>query len=224
MTKTIEDLFFYLATGADILIVLLFLVFFKKTKDDKGITCIAVYCFLFLLINYLADFVLPNFVHFFYSLFTYVEYSAFSYFLWLNTKHPVFKRLISYISIIFLILLTFYYFTTPFRSLDSVPIGVETIIILVFCFYYLYEQMNDTSNLFIYNKYQFWVITGMMIYLAGSFFIYIFANQLDTKFLQKYWFLTLVFYVIKNIFFAIGFLLNTKPKNNSNAELKPYLN
>ena len=70
--------------------------------------------------------------------------------------------------------------------------------------------MNDTTNLFIYSKYQFWIILGMMIYLAGSFFIYIFANQLAPKDVAKYWFFTNIFYIIKNIFFSIAIILNAK--------------
>jgi uncharacterized membrane protein YedE/YeeE len=72
--------------------------------------------------------------------------------------------------------------------------------------------MNNTDNLFIYNKYEFWVIIGFLIYLAGSFFIYIYANQLDPKFIYNYWFLTNIFYIIKNVLFAIG--IHTYVKND----------
>ena len=86
------------------------------------------------------------------------------------------------------------------------PIGFETILILIFSFYYLYEQMNDNQNLFIYSNYSFWVILGFMIYLAGSFFIYIFANQ--TQEAIKYWYFTNIFSILKDLFFIIALLLN----------------
>ena len=54
-----------------------------------------------------------------------------------------------------------------------------------------------------------------MIYLAGSFFIYVFAKQVDKEILNQYWFLTNVFYIIKNIFFAIGILTFRKTNQKS---------
>ncbi len=114
--------------------------------------------------------------------------------------------------------------TTP-KNIDSVPIGIETILILIYSFYYFYEQINDTSNLFIYITYQFWIVIGIMIYLAGSFFIYIFANHVDRQTLNQYWFLTNVFYVIKNILFVVAILIHVKQsKNPPPAKFRPYLN
>jgi hypothetical protein len=70
--------------------------------------------------------------------------------------------------------------------------------------------MKDTENLFIYSRFSFWIILGMMIYLAGSFFIYIFATQfyLDEKTLAKYWIFTNIFSILKNIFFTIAIFIN----------------
>jgi hypothetical protein len=85
--------------------------------------------------------------------------------------------------------------------------------------------MSDLSNEFIYNKFAFWIITGFLIYLAGSFFIYVFAAQVDKEILQEYWFLTNAFYSLKNIIFALGYLVVIKKiKNPKPMELSPYLN
>jgi hypothetical protein len=93
----------------------------------------------------------------------------------------------------------------------SVPIGVETIFILTFSFYYLYEQMNDTTTLFIYNKPPFWIILGIVLYLAGSFFIYLFASYLTADELKKFWVITNLFSILKNILFCIAIYINAKP-------------
>src|SRR6187431_2807300 len=119
MTKTIEDLFLYLAQGSDILVIFLFILFIKKCKSEKELWTVAIYCFLFLVINYIADFVFQNLIHFFYSLFTYIEYIAFAYFLWLNIKSPLFRKIIFIGSCLFIVGLTIYYQTTEFRSIDS---------------------------------------------------------------------------------------------------------
>ncbi|MGZ4036474.1 MAG: hypothetical protein ACXVPQ_01525 [Bacteroidia bacterium] len=93
-------------------------------------------------------------------------------------------------------------------AIDSVPIGIETILILIFSFYYFYEQMQDTTNLFIYTRYPFWIVLGMVLYLSGSFFIYIYSSQLSQEEIRKYWIFTNIFSILKNIFFAIAIVVN----------------
>ncbi|MDQ3277122.1 MAG: hypothetical protein M3Q06_02275, partial [Bacteroidota bacterium] len=96
--------------------------------------------------------------------------------------------------------------------IDSIQIGVETIIILIFSYYYLYERMNDTTTLYVYSTFSFWIVIGMVLYLAGSFFIYIFADSLPKADVDKYWIVTNVLSILKNIFFAIAIIVNSKPQ------------
>lgn len=90
---------------------------------------------------------------------------------------------------------------------DSIPIGVETILVLIFSIYFLFEEINNPNIIFLYNNYRFWIIVGFMIYLAGSFFIYILANFLSRPQLLFYWQFIDVFLILKNIFFTIGILV-----------------
>ena len=99
--------------------------------------------------------------------------------------------------------------------IDSIQIGIETIIILIFSFYYLYERMNDTSTLFIYNTYPFWVILGMVLYLSGSFFVYIFADSLSLADREKFWIIPNIFSIIKSILFVIAIIIHATPKKNT---------
>lgn len=89
----------------------------------------------------------------------------------------------------------------------------------------MYEQMNDTENSFIYNRYHFWIVIGIMLYLAGSFFIYIFADQVNNKTIDQYWFLTHVFYILKNVMITISLILLVNQRNKPTSEkFHPYLN
>ena len=108
-------------------------------------------------------------------------------------------------------------------KLDSFPIGVESILVLVYSSYFFYEQINNPKQLFIYNEYSFWIATGIMIYLSGTFFIYIFANQIPKNEVALYWSFTYIFLAIMNILFSVGILIlglnpkkkhHTKPKAN----------
>jgi hypothetical protein len=98
----------------------------------------------------------------------------------------------------------YYFLLSKEPILDSVPIAIETLLIFIFSFIYFYEQLNDTSQLFIYNKPSFWAAFGVLLYLSGSFFIYILANQIDFRDFGKYWMVTNVASIIKNVFFGIA--------------------
>jgi hypothetical protein len=228
MTITIENLFFYSAIGSDLLVLLLFILFLKNYKKNNSIILIAIYIIIALILGVTGKFVTHDFMFYAYGAFTFIEYILFSTIFYLNIKSKIVRKVIFFISIIFTVFLLIYYSQMSFRSIDSIPIGVETIFILLYAFYYLFEQMNDLENSFIYNKYHFWLIIGIMLYLAGSFFIYVFANQVDEAIVNQFWLLTNVFYIIKNIFFAIAFLILVKqskvscPKSHKN--MYPYLN
>jgi hypothetical protein len=70
--------------------------------------------------------------------------------------------------------------------------------------------MVAPSQILIYNRYHFWIVCAFMIYLSGSFFIYIFANQVDQNTLNIYWMFTNVFTILKNVFFSISILVFRK--------------
>lgn len=226
MAKTIEDLFVYLVFATDILIIILFILFLKEIKLKNSIWALVIYSFVDIFVNFSTLRLDLSYLFriFLYDFFTTLEYSVFAYFLWNHIKNLFFRKLIVGISIVFIAFLIFYYSLADFRSIDSIPIGIESILILLFSFYYFFEQINDTKALFIYNKYSFWIVTGIMIYLAGSFFIYVFANHLDTALLMKYWFLTNVFYVIKGFFICYGIFIQVKHvKKSHRINLHPSL-
>lgn len=162
---------------------------------------------------------------FLYSSFTFFEYALFAVCLYNTIKNKTFRKFIAFTSIIFSIFLLIYNLKVKVLGLDSVPIGIETILILIFSFYYFYEQMQDTTNLFIYNRYPFWVVLGIILYLAGSFFIYIYSTQLTSQEeLNKYWIFTNIFSILKNIFFTIAIIVNANrsvKKTPKNYKLYP---
>jgi hypothetical protein len=159
---------------------------------------------------------------FLYSSFTFIEYILFVWILFLSIKNQRFRKIIQIASSFFLIFLIAYNLSINVKGIDSVPIGIEAILILIFSFYYFYEQMNGTQNLFIYNKSSFWTILGMMLYLAGSFFIYIYASQLASKEVAKYWIFTNIFSIIKNLFFTVAILVNSRQKKGSASDRVSY--
>jgi hypothetical protein len=86
--------------------------------------------------------------------------------------------------------------------------------------------MNEPSILLVYNDFRFWIVLGMVLYLAGSFFIYILSDQMERNEFIEYLIFTFVFYTLKNIFFAMGIFVHAtkepKPIKHTKNEI-PYL-
>ena len=222
-TKTIENLFNYLAFYSDFLPILFFLLFWKKTKVNKGLWIVLVYSIYDFFTNigllYLSH--KPSKV-FLYSSYTFIEYFLFAYFVFITIKNRSFKKFIVYASLVFAIFLIIYNLIVKVVGIDSIPIGVEAILILIFSFYYLYEQMQDTEVLFVYSRHSFWITLAFMLYLAGSFFIYIYASQLPPKQIAHYWIFTNIFSILKNIFFTIGITIYSTQSSKKPMNYKLY--
>jgi ABC-type Fe3+-siderophore transport system permease subunit len=157
---------------------------------------------------------------FYYGFVTLFEYSLFFLFLFFSIKNKKAKKAILISSAVYITFLIAYTLIVKIRRINSVPIGIETLLILIYSFYYLFEQMNDPKTLFIYSRYQFWVLVGFMLYLSGSFFIYIFTNQLPQPEVLKYWFIIDIFLILKNVFFItalLTFIIQQKKKTPPNS-------
>ncbi|MDP4260926.1 MAG: hypothetical protein Q8941_00230 [Bacteroidota bacterium] len=131
------------------------------------------------------------------------------------------SKIIIIIASIFFFAFQVIYFFTPHKKFDSIPIGIEAILIFIFIFFFLYEQFKDVKDLPIYDNYFFWVSIGLFIYLGGSFFIYLMANIISREELDRYWLFTYVAEIIKNLLFAAAIYIYSKnpTKKNTNRAL-----
>lgn len=227
MTKTIEDLFVLLGTSTDLIVIVFLLLNYRVLKNEESVKLIIIACSALFALN-LTGFLAPTSVkNIVYPAFTLCEFTFVALFLRLHIKSVSFKKFILISILLFYAFVFMEFFFYSLSGVDSIPIAVESIVILIFSFYYLYEQMNEIGTQFIYNRYHFWIVVGLMIYLAGSFFIYVFANQVDQAILQQWWIITVILYIIKNIFFLIAVILLIKEKKNPpriNHTYSPYLN
>jgi hypothetical protein len=140
----------------------------------------------------------------------------------------LFRKIIIFISILFILFQVFYVTTIAQKRLDSIPIGIETIFIFIYIFYFFYEFSKNTKGVFIYNHYTFWIAVGSMIYLGGSFFFYILINNLHQDEVDKFGNMTYVAEIIKNLLFALSIYMYKKfpinkthniPKNIPNLDM-----
>lgn len=134
------------------------------------------------------------------------------------------KLFILVLSSLFFAFQIYYFFTTNIKLLDSIPIGIETILILIYIVFCFYEQFNISTTEFAYKKYWFWIMIGILAYLSCSFFFNIMANSVEFKLIKPYWYITFLFEIIKNILFSIAIILMSKINDNDNKQKSvPYL-
>lgn len=157
--------------------------------------------------------------------YTYLEYLFFSAIFWFTFTNKRIKRFILIASLSFLAFLLIYYSYNKIQRLDSVPVGIETILIFIYIFLFFYQSSRNIQNLYIYNHYCFWIAAGIFIYLGGSFFYFILINHLNKDQIASFQDLTYVAEIIKNVLFGIAiFVYSKQPKAKaSNSENVPLL-
>lgn len=166
------------------------------------------YSLVIFLFNFFYDYIYGTLGTVYYLIYTFIEYICFAYVLWLHILNRRFRIFIYCSSIAFFIFQVIYFLIDGKRLLDSVPIGVESILVLIYIFYFFYGQLkSNTEAISLYLQPIFWFATGILIYLSGTFFFYILVNHMQKAQILQYWFITYIFDILKNIFFTIGILV-----------------
>jgi len=91
-----------------------------------------------------------------------------------QTSFTKFKKVLAIISVIFIVI-NFSIFENFFNydSFSGNLLATEAYILLVYCMlYYLSELKDDSKNLFAGPD--FWVVTGLSIYVVINFFVFLF--------------------------------------------------
>ncbi len=147
---------------------------------------------------------------YYHALYTFLEYLAFASIFWLNIQNRPFRKIIIICSILFFLFELYYVTGNTVQKLDSVPIGLETILIFIYIFFFFYDFSKNAKDTFIYNHYCFWLSVGVLIYLGGSFFYYILVNSLNRDEIATFEKLTFIAELIKNILFCTAIFVYKK--------------
>lgn len=215
-----------------VLPILVFLLFLKKTRGWH-LWVIFFYC----IYSFSNDTVIlyrfnqGESVKGFLYCFTIIEYLIFASFLFSILINKTIKRILIFVSLLFTISCLYLIFMETLKKFDSFQASVSAILLIAFCIVYLFEQINKPEITFIYASYKFWIITGILIYLAATLFLYGFADSLPADVAREYWIISHISNVLKNILFSIAIFIHAKslkppqPKTPpSETELQPYLN
>ena len=224
--QTIEKLFYYIVASSYLFIPL---CLFSEKIRKKGTVpfVLGIYgliCFLALL--YFEEFLPKEYRNYYFISYTTFEYLifAFIFFNFITTKKI--KNLIRILSLIYILFQVVYLFTQNNTVLDTVPIGIETILIFTFITYSFLDFSRNYPGQAAFSNYIFWISIGILIYLGGSFFFYIMIDQLDKTQRDTFGNLTYISEVLKNIFFIVGIYIysrNPGEKREKNSNAVPFL-
>mgnify|MGYP001770955800 CR=1 FL=1 len=210
----------YISQYSAFLPIIVGFVLFNKIKDWR-LWAILFYC-LYSFIN--DEVIVYRVIHHlsyqgFLFIFTLIEFLTFSFFLYSFLKGSLSKKLILTVSILF-ICFCLYLFVFKLRkdaNFDSVQTSVEAIVVIIASLIYLFEEINKPDVTFIYSSYKFWVVIGMFLYMAGTFFLFIYASTLSAKEVNTYWIINYISNILKNALFALAIVVhaNEKPAQKS---------
>lgn len=189
---------------------LVFFLLFKQNSKQGTLKVILVYI-LYCIANegmsfYLQSIEWPNIIYLF-LLFTIVEYSFFCLFIYFALPKNIIRKLVPLIWAAFLafaIINKFFY--SRGQEWDSFTSGIESIIIILLCIYYLFTQLMHSTNLLIYSTFNFWVVITFLIYFAGTFFLYIMTESMreSESFQQQYFIINISFNILKNLLLCVA--------------------
>lgn len=201
--QIIEKLLFYINSYSYLLLPLS--LFFVKVKKRDALV-IAIYGFIFFFPVFYGHLTPMKYQKLFLVSYTFVEYVFLTFIIWLNIESKGIKKIILFLSILFLIYQVIFFLTADISVLDSVPIGIETLLLITYITVFLFEQFKTQKTEYIYNHHCFWFAIGILIYLGGSFFFNILAIHIEEKQRYKYWQITLVGETLKNFLFIIAII------------------
>ncbi len=90
--------------------------------------------------------------------------------------------------------------------------GGTTILIILFALAFFYYQLKQPENPFIYSTPAFWIISAILLYKVGTFFLFLYSNTLDQNEKANFYIINSAFYILQNLLFTIAFLIDAKKK------------
>ena len=197
------------------------LLFLKARLKETFFLMLVLYGLVFFTLIFVNDLVPRDIKKYYHAFYTLLEYAFFTLIFWANIKNKTFRRLVFAVSALFLVFELYFVSNTDAQRLDSIPIGIETILIFIYIFCFFFDFSKNTKDTFIYNHYCFWLSVGILIYLGGSFFYYILVNDLEEKDVIKFGNMTYIAEIIKNLLFCVAVFMYKKfPINKINNHHK----
>jgi hypothetical protein len=205
-----------------------FFILFKPNNKENSLRVIfyyILYCILNEIVGYSLYEIGVNSDYITFVLFTVMEFSFFCLFYIYAFPTKFIKRAIIPIWVLFVLFTIIDFFlVNQMNSFDSFAVGIESILIILLCIYYLVAQIKRDDNLFVYSTSNFWIIISFLIYLSGLFFLYIMAETMikSKAFKIQYTIINSVFNILKNILLSVAMIMKPTPTDIQLQKNKDY--
>ncbi|OKS86499.1 hypothetical protein RG47T_1955 [Mucilaginibacter polytrichastri] len=142
-----------------------------------------------------------------YNIHSIIRFLLFSLF-FTRLKHPFLAFLKVVIPVMFgaflLVNFIFYEQFFNYRMFSSRLLSVEAFLMLLYVFQYYFFKINENVDVNIFTP-DFWIVTGLGIYMAFNFFIFLLYNELTIR-LQSFaislWNVHNISFIVFNLFLA----------------------
>jgi len=209
-----------------ILTIIVFLLFVNNNRNTRAIIIIAYTSYSFINDVIIEKKLLTGIVtdsSLLMSIFTIVEFLFLFIYLSLILVHKRIKIFLYACSLFFFVVAFLNIYENLIQnspSLDTIPIAVSSIILIIGSLVYFFETIQTPEVSFIYSKPSFWVVVGIMIYFSGTFFLFLQYENLSDTDKKTFWIINMFCLILKNIFFSISFIL--KPENQQISNVDDY--
>ncbi len=214
------DFLDYLSFYSELLPIIFFLLFLGRNKKERlwiiflySISSFTVDFFIFYLKKSGYINISKTTTFFFSSFFTIAEYCFFSAYIYFNYKSKIFKKILIAGSFIFLAIAAYNLFFDTTHRFDSLTTSVESILMICYSIFYFYEELKTPENTFIYSTKTFWIIIAILLYLAGTFILFVSTAYMTAEEQSGYWPINNIANILKNILLSVAFILKVFPKN-----------
>lgn len=159
------------------------------------------------------------------NLFTLIEGLLLSYFFYiLFFKKRILQKITLFSGISLLsIWLVRNIFLQNILKYDYLSQAIEFIVLLLLCLLYFFQKAKVSDTVFIYSTFEFWLVSALLIYCAGTFFSFFIPMSASEK--EKdiivFEYISRFGSIVKNILITIAFCINpaklSKNRPNPNS-------
>lgn len=222
-------LFFVIIQTTFFFLPLLFFFLFKRKNGEKVVRIILyyiIYCIGQEFLTYAFSFTPPlhPYLRYLFASFTIVEFGLFALFYYhlFPKEHNIkWVTLAATVGFISYALIDFFYIGQNQR-IGSITVGIESLILILLCGYYLYYQVTTSMSMLVYRTFNFWVIVTFLMYVSSTFFLYLMTDTMgtDSQFQQYYLYINFGANLLKNL--LLSFAMTRKVLSPVNKPKKEF--
>lgn len=154
----------------------------------------------------------------FYNVFNLIESACLLLFFYVL---PPLKKAKIYILVSFIVFVLFWLFMFISKGrnkfLDS-AVNFEYVFVLVFSLFFLFQLLKKPEEP-IFSNSHFWIVSAYMLYVAGTFFLYLFIYSLTPEEQNEYYVVNFIFIIIKTILLSIAMFVKPKAQERKKFQL-----